>query len=130
MSTWEAIMLVRSLVAVALLGLLAPAAYAGSFASAGARAETVGASCKKATVEITESEIVIECKKAGYARKLGDLTNLQWSISGGWGTMRAKEQNGDDFIVMVKKKEFPALKMALLGTLKGDKRNGDEAPSN
>jgi hypothetical protein len=99
--------------------LTAPsAARATAFSTADAKAVTGGSECKKASVELTEDMITVDCKKGGYARKLTELHNLSWSISGGWGTMLAEESDGNSFMVSVKKSEFTLLKTALLSNLK------------
>lgn len=93
-------------------------AFAGAFVSSKAAVQTVGASCeKKAHVEVTESMILVECKRSGYARKLSELKDLTWTFARGRGTLRAREVDGADFLVTVPKKEFPLLKAALLTNL-------------
>lgn len=93
-------------------------ATAGSFSSDRASVQTAGAVCeKKAHVEVTETMILVECKKAGYARKLAELTDLTWSIGQGRGTLRAREVSGADFVVSVPKKSFELLKNAMLTNL-------------
>ena len=100
-----------------LILLLPVTAGADTFASTKAQSITTGATCKKATVEISDTKIVVECKKSGYARRLDELHNLRWHIKSGWGWMMAEEMDGAEFQIGVKKKEFGRLKAALIANL-------------
>jgi hypothetical protein len=103
---------------VALLYAVSPSASAASFSSRKAFVQTAGVSClKKGMVEITDTMIQVECKKAGYAPNIADLHDMSWSVAKGKGTMTARETSGDQFVVTVKKKEFADLKAALLANL-------------
>ncbi len=116
--------------AVATIGTSATA-LAGAKFSADKRVEVSvdGNTCKSGLfrstkVMVTEHTIEIDCRRLfkakGYTRKLRDLDNFQWESSLFRGRLTAKEHDGREFYIDVKKKELSNLRAALKGHMEGD----------
>lgn len=117
-----ALSLTSPLLVLAVTGALALSpitAHAGGFETSNARVTVAGTECKKASVNIRDGQIEVDCKAGGYIRKLSELSDLRWLHNGGWSSVSANETDGSVFTVTVKKVEFQLLKQTMLA-LMGD----------
>ena len=75
-------------------------------------------------VTIDKATIEIECKRffktKGYTRKMHQLDNFSWESGLTRGRLTAKERDGREFYIEVRKAQLPALKAALKGHMDGE----------